>query len=52
MHLEAVSRHLGSLRWAADLATGALGTVAPAGQENLGSASSPKLSRMVDMRFR
>ena len=46
--LEAVSRHLESLRWAADLAAGPLDTVAPAGNENLGSASSPKLSRMVD----
>ena len=27
---------------------GALDKIAPAGQENLGSASSPKLSRMVD----
>ena len=46
--LEAISRHLESLRWAADLAAGSLGKTAPAGHENLGSASSPKLSRMVE----
>jgi uncharacterized protein YukE len=46
--LEAVSRHLESLRWAANLAAGALGKAAPAGHEDLGSASSPKLSRMVE----
>jgi uncharacterized protein YukE len=46
--LEAISRHLESLRWAADLAAGALGKAAPARHEDLGSASSPKLSRMVE----
>ncbi|HEY2739496.1 MAG TPA: hypothetical protein VGK45_13900, partial [Thermoanaerobaculia bacterium] len=46
--LEAISRHLESLRWAADLAADALGKAAPARHEDLGSASSPKLSRMVE----
>jgi len=46
--LEASSRHLESLRWAAYLAAGALGKVVQAEHENLGSASSPKLSRMVE----
>jgi hypothetical protein len=46
--LETVSRHLESLRWAASLAARDLGKIAPAGHENLGSASSPKLSRMVE----
>jgi hypothetical protein len=45
--LEAVSRHLESLRWAASLAARDLGKLVPARNEDLGSASSPKLSRMV-----
>jgi len=45
--LETVSRHLEAFRAAASIAARDLGPVAPMSQEDLGTASRPKLSRMV-----
>ena len=47
--LETVARHLEAFRSAAALASRNLGPIAPVDNEDLGSASRPKLSRMVQM---
>ena len=46
--LETVSRHLEAFRSAADLAGRDLGEAVPSAHEDLGSASRPKLARMVE----